>query len=160
MTNPKSVHSSVLAAVHGEDWLDEGKAMRRRDSEIEAARAAGLQSGQADARKRFQAALGARGIKGDGVRMSMATDLLLSSPEMSGEDAVAFVLQHAAARLPNEAAIAAYEQGRLEAAGGERVGGAAMPDARGSASKLAGAAKSVYAARRSQVAGSAAKTGE
>lgn len=150
MTNPKSVHNVVLAAVRGEDWLDEGKAMLRRESEIEAAYTAARQRAAAAVLKRFQVAFGTAGIAGDGARMSMVSDLLLSNREMSGEDAAAFVLQHAAARQPDEAAIAAYEQGRIAAAGGERVGGAAMPDAHGSVSKLAGAAKDVYAARRTQ----------
>jgi len=150
MTNPKSVHNVVLAAVRGEDWLDEGKAALRRESEIEAARAGAMQRAAAAVHKRFQVAFGTAGIAGDGARMSMVSDLLLSNREMSGEDAAAFVLQHMTVKQPAEAAIAAYEQRRIAAAGGERVGGAAMPDARGAVSKLAGAAKDVYAARRAQ----------
>jgi len=150
MKPSQSVQNTVLAAVHGDEIFDEAKATQKKEAAVEAAREAGLQSGQAAQIDRFRAALGAQGISGDGVRMTKALELLAASPDMSGEAVASFVLQYVGARMSNEAAISAYEQSRIAAAGGDRIGMAAMPDIRGAAAKLANEAKSVYAARKAQ----------
>ncbi len=150
MKPSKSVQNAVLAAVHGDEIFDEAKAVQKKDAAAKAEREAGIQSGRAAQIDRFRAALGAHGVSGDGVRMTKALELLVAAPAMSGEDVASFVLKYAGARMSDEAAISAYEQSRIAAAGGDRIGKAAMPDIRGGAAKLANEAKSIYAARRQQ----------
>lgn len=150
MKPSQSMQNAVLAAVHGDEIFDEAKVAQKKEAAVEAAREAGVQSGRAAQIDRFRAALGAQGISGDGVRMTKALNLLVVSPDMSAEAVASFVLKHAGTRQRDEAAISAYEQSRIAAAGGADIRGAAMPDVRGSTGKLTNTAAAVYAARKAQ----------
>jgi hypothetical protein len=84
----------------------------------------------------------AEGIKGDGKRMSAALDLAGKSPSMSAEEVCAFVNSNVAAASATPDPAAAYEAGRLSAAG---LSMPAPPPAPRAGSLNAGA---IFAARR------------
>ena len=110
---------------------------------VKAAGSEGEARGAAAATGRLAAALGADGVKGDGVRMAAAFDLAVKSPGMSGEDVAAFVVGNVAAGKPADADATAYEQQRLAAAG------AAQPSA-SSGKKAVINTSAIYASRRKQ----------
>lgn len=86
------------------------------------AAASGGDDGFKTAVDRFNAVLGADGIKGDAKRMSAALDLATASPEMAADAVVAFVtdnvpaIQASAAPTDAKPSASAYEQQRLAAA--------------------------------------------
>ncbi len=104
----------------------------------------GIKTGTEAATGRLFAALGADGIKGDGVRMAAALDLAVKSPAMSGEDVAAFVITNvtAASSEPSEAdAQASLEQDRQPV-------GLAMPNSQTEKPKGSLNAGQIYNTRR------------
>lgn len=100
------------------------------EAAVKTARTEGEASGAKAATDRLVAALGAEGVKGDASRMSAALDLAVKSPGMSGADVAAFVSANVVgAEKPDPAA--AYETGRLTAAGQAQPGAAKPATANG-----------------------------
>lgn len=88
------------------------------DAAIAAATTAGHAAGVTAATDRLSAALGAEGVRGDGVRMAAALDLAGKSPGMSGADVAAFVVANVATSKPTAGTDpAAYDKARVDAAG-------------------------------------------
>lgn len=110
--------STSMSENNGEPGATEvaGISKAEHDTAVAAAEkkghAAGKAEGAAEASKRLTTALGAEGVKGDGVRMSAALDLAAKSPAMSGEDVAAFVVANVAAATPAGADASAYERSR------------------------------------------------
>lgn len=121
-----------------------GTSQAEHDAAVSAAAESGKAAGAQAELARLSAALGADGVKGDGVRMAAALDMAIKSPSMSGEDIAAFVTSHVAAGKPSEADPAAYEAQRVAAAG------LAQPAPRGDGKKANLNTNAIYASRRKQ----------
>nr|WP_295465212.1 hypothetical protein [Mesorhizobium sp.] len=86
------------------------------DAAVTAAETRGKAAGVQAATERLSAALGADGVKGDGVRMAAGLDLAVKSPGMSGADVAAFIVANvAASKLAADAD--AYDARRVAGAG-------------------------------------------
>lgn len=111
---------------------------------VTAARAEGKAEGEKASAERFNAALGAEGVKGDAGRMAAALDLAVKSPAMTGTDIAAFVVANVAAATASSDSATAYASKRVEAAGLAQPGNGAP------AKKATVDTKGIYASRRQQ----------
>ena len=161
-----AVHNAVVSADH--DALDEGHtgatalnpstrgtAMSKdnqpagisqadHDGAVSVATTAGKTEGEKAATERFNAALGADGVKGDAGRMAAALDLAVKSPAMAGADVAAFIVANVAATTAAGSRTEAYASNRMASAG------LAQPGADAPSKKASIDSGSIYAARRKQ----------
>jgi hypothetical protein len=97
-----------------------GISQATHDAAVTSARTEGKADGEKAATERFNAALGADGVKGDAGRMAAALDLAVKSPAMAGADVAAFVVANvaaAAAAAPSKSGAEKYSAERSSAAG-------------------------------------------
>jgi hypothetical protein len=128
----------------GGDPNSAGISQATHDAAVAAARADGKAEGEKAATERFNAALGADGVKGDAGRMAAALDLAVKSPAMAGADVAAFVVANVAASTVSTTNAATYSAQRVEAAG------LAQPGSSAPAKKATIDTNGIYAARRKQ----------
>ena len=126
----------------GGDPNSAGISQATHDAAVTAARADGKAEGEKAATERFNAALGADGVKGDASRMAAALDLAVKSPTMAGADVAAFVVANvAAATAGAPSAAATYSSRRVDAAA------LAQPGSSAPAKKAPVDRKGIYASR-------------
>jgi hypothetical protein len=121
-----------------------GISQATHDAAVASARADGKAEGEKSVTERFNAALGAEGVKGDAGRMAAALDLAVKSPSMAGADVAAFVVANVAAATASNNAATTYASKRVEASGLAQPGNGEL------AKKATVDTKGIYASRRQQ----------
>ena len=143
-TSAPALNASLRGSTMSKDNQPAGISQAEHDGLVSAATTAGKAEGEKAATERFNAALGADGVKGDAVRMSAALDLAVKSPAMAGADVAAFVVANVAGATATSSRAEAYASNRMASAG------LAQPGADAPSKKASIDTGGIYAARRKQ----------